>query len=184
MTVLSRVNCAENAVNIPIKQINESEQNERKESSELYIHIYNRSVAVLYICCTFGRWFSCPTHNSIASACVASAACPTSKVCVQCVFLRVEVCVFVCLCCAVYYQTMCQLTLYLAWGDVVGVGGVLCVRGSRRKVATGSGTTMPIIADATNSTNDEPPAKCCKYCEGMPRTYLHTTQTFCIYTYI
>lgn len=56
------------------------------------------------------------------------------------------------------------------------------MRGSRREVATGSGTTMPIIADATNSTNDEPPAKCCKYCEGMPRTYLHTTQTFfCIY---
>lgn len=61
-----------------------------------YIYIYNRSVAVLYICCTFGRWFSCPTHNSIASACVASAACPTSKVCVQCVFLRVEVCACVC----------------------------------------------------------------------------------------
>lgn len=138
---------------------------------------------MLYICCTFGRWFSCPAHNSIASACVASAACPTSKVCVCSVFQCVlEVRVFVL--CRVYYQTMCQLTLYSAWGDVVvvGVGGVLCVRGSRREVATGSGTTMPIIADATNSTNDEPPAKCCKYCEGMPRTYLHTTQTFfCIY---
>lgn len=99
MTVLSRVNCAENAVNIPIKQINESEKNEWKESSELFIYTTdNRSVAVLYICFTFGRWFSCPAHNSIASACVASAACPTSKVCVQCVFLRVEVCAFVCVC--------------------------------------------------------------------------------------
>lgn len=94
----------------------------------------------------------------------------------------------VCVCfpvCVLCYQTMCQLTLCLAWG-----GGVEeeeesseeenCVRATR-KVATGSATTMPIIADATSTDHDEPPAKCCKYCEGMPRTYLHTNRHLSVY---